>query len=330
MDLLIVGGTRFLGRHLAAQALAAGHRVTLLNRGQSGPALFPAARHLIADRNGDLLALADGRWDAVIDTCAYVPRHVSTMARALRGRVGHYQLVSTISVYSDTPQHGLTEDAPTVQLDGPNVEAVTGETYGGLKALCERALLNAMPDRAGIVRPGLIVGPHDPTERFTWWVRRLLRGGDVLAPGPEAAPVQFIDVRDLAAFMLAQAEAARTGTVHVSGPLKPMTMHSFLDAAREVLNPAARLQWRAADVLLAQGVQPWTELPLWLPDPSSMGMMSIDLGRAHARGLVCRPLAQTLRDTAAWAASADGLEVESRDANKAVGMAAERERALLA
>jgi 2'-hydroxyisoflavone reductase len=322
MRLLVVGGTRFLGRHLVQQALDAGHEVTLLHRGQSGASLFPQAEHRIADRNGDLGLLAGGTWDAVIDTCAYVPRQVRAMAAALRGRVGHYQLVSTISVYAHFAPHGTAEDAPLASLDDEHTEVVDGQTYGGLKALCERALLDALPEHACIVRPGLLVGPHDPTGRFTWWVQRFLRGGAVLCPGAPAAPLQFIDARDAAAFVLQQAQVAHGGVFNLTGPPAPLTMGAFFDAARRTLNPSATPRWIDEALLLAAGVTPWTELPLWVP-AAEAGLHAVSIERARAGGLRCRPLEDTLRDTAAWIAR-DGAP------NAATGLSPEREAALLA
>lgn len=322
MKLLVVGGTRFLGRHLVQQALDAGHEVTLLHRGQSGASLFPQAEHRLADRNGDLGVLASGSWDAVIDTCACVPRHVRTMAAALRGRIGHYQLVSTISVYAQFAPAGTDEHAPLATLDDEDTEVVDGQTYGGLKALCERALLEAMPAHACIVRPGLLVGPHDPTGRFTWWVQRLLRGGAVLCPGSPSAPLQFIDARDAAAFMLRQAQSARGGVFNLTGPLAPLTMGGFFAQARATLNPDATLHWIDEAALLAAGVEPWSELPLWVPADTA-GLHAVDTGRTRAAGLRCRALDATLRDTAAWVAGGAAPAVAS------VGLSPERESALL-
>ncbi len=301
MKILVLGGTRFLGRHLVAQALARGHAVTLLHRGASARDLFPEAEHRLADRNGDLAAaLAGGTWDVAIDTSAYVPRHVDSVAAALAGRVGVYQFVSSISVYAEGAPAPLTEDSPRAQLADPGTEAITGETYGGLKALCEDAAGRHFgPGRSLVVRPGLIVGPHDPTGRFSWWVRRLLRGGEVLAPGDPAAPVQFIDVRDLAAWMLRQAEAGGTGAFNLTGPVGGTTMGGLLEAARAALNPPATLTWLDEATLLAAGVAPWMELPLWLPAAQAT-LHRTDIARAVATGLATRPLAETLCDTAAW------------------------------
>ncbi len=333
MKLLILGGTRFLGRHLAQRALAAGHEVTLLHRGRSAPGLFPQAEHRVADRDGDLAVLAQGRWDAAIDTSAYVPRQVRAVARALAGRVGQYQLVSSISVYATYACPGLAEDAPRQTLADPTVETVEAETYGGLKALCEQAAVAGFGQACLIARPGLLVGPHDPTGRFTWWVQRIARaadGSEVLAPGEPAAPVQFIDARDAAAWLLRQAEQGTRGVFNLTGPNVPTTFGAMLAAACATLAPAARLTWIDEACLLAQGVAPWTELPLWLPRDSA-GLHQVSIARALATGLQCRPVAQTLADTAAWAA-AKSATTTTGDAppRSAVGMAPEREAALLA
>ena len=330
MKLLILGGTRFLGRHIAEQALQRGHAVTLLHRGRSGPALFPHAEHRIADRDGDLSTLAAGHWDAAIDTSAYFPRQVQAMAAALGPRVDHYQLVSSISAYASLATAGTTEDAPLATLADPTVEAVTGETYGGLKALCEQAAQAAFGGRCLINRPGLIVGPHDPTGRFTWWVTRLVRGGDVLAPGDPAAPVQFIDARDAAAWMLLQAEQARGGVFNLTGPNAPLTMGGFLDTARRTLNAGAHLQWVDKRHLLDAGVAPWSDLPVWLPQAQA-ALHQVDITRARSTGLACRPLAHTLQDTASWVATAEPAAAPpGGPARPGVGLAPEREAALLA
>ncbi|MFN9745367.1 MAG: NAD-dependent epimerase/dehydratase family protein [Betaproteobacteria bacterium] len=313
MKLLVLGGTRFLGRHLVDQALQRGHAVTLLHRGVSAQGMFPEAEHRLADRNGELAAaLAGGTWDLAIDTSAYVPRHVASAAAVLAGRVGQVQLVSTISVYAADAPAPLTEDSPRAALAEPGTEAVTGETYGPLKALCEDVALQAFgPDRCLVVRPGLIVGPHDPTGRFSWWVRRFMReagrSGEVLAPGHPSAPVQFIDARDLAAWMLAQAEAGGSGVYNLAGPVGGTTMGSLLETARATLSPRARLSWVDEPTLLSAGVAPWMGLPLWLPEgQATLHRTAID--RAVASGLTTRPVATTIRDTATWLDTLPGEE----------------------
>jgi 2'-hydroxyisoflavone reductase len=245
------------------------------------------------------------------------------MVQALRGRIGHYQLVSTISVYADFSQAGQDERAALATLADPGTEVIDGDSYGGLKALCEQALLDALPERAAIVRPGLLVGPHDPTGRFTWWVQRLQRGGAVLCPGGPDAALQFIDARDAAAFMLRCAEAAHVGVFNLTGPLAPLTMGAFFDAAREALNPQATLHWIDEATLLAAGIAPWTGLPLWVPADSA-GLHAVAIDRAREAGLHCRALAETLRDTAAWARQAQ-MPVPAT-----IGLDPEVEAALLA
>ena len=330
MKLLILGGTRFLGRHLAQLALEAGHELTLLHRGRSGPELFPEAEHRIADRDGSLAVLEDGEWDAAIDTSAYVPRQVHAVAEALAGRVSTYQLVSTISVYADVnaSAHGLTDETAEVQiLEDPRTETITGATYGGLKALCEVAAWDGFEGRCLIARPGLLVGPHDPTGRFTWWVQRLLRGGEMLAPGDPGATVQFIDARDAAAWLLHQAEQGQTGVFNLTGPEAPTTMGELLAAGARALNSTAQPVWVDPDFLLAQGVQPWTDLPLWLPRAEA-GLHRMDIERALATGLQCRPVAQTFADTAAWPGNRPPAATQGPP-RPSVGLNPEREAALL-
>ena len=337
MKLLILGGTRFLGRHLAQQALDAGHQVTLMHRGRSNPGLFPQAEHRIADRDGDLAALAHGEWDSAIDTSAYFPRQVRSVAAALGSRVGQYQLVSTISVYAAFNPAGTDEGSALQTLTDPTVEAVTGETYGGLKALCEQAAQEAQAAQAAlgtrclIARPGLLVGPHDPTGRYTWWVQRLLRaraGEEVLAPGHAAAPLQCIDARDAAAWLLLQAERGNAGIFNLTGPGAATTMGAWLDAVRRQIAPAARLTWVDDGFLLAQGVAPWTDLPLWLPGEQA-NLHRTNISRALASGLQCRPPEQTAADTAAWLAHGASAPTDGV-ARPAVGLLPEREAALLA
>src|SRR6478672_8232941 len=225
MRLLVLGGTQFLGRHLVEVALREGDAVTIFHRGRTNPDLFAGqVERISGDRDGGLDALAGGEWDAVVDTCGYVPRVVAASARALADRCGHYTFVSTESVYGDVGEPGLDESAPVAVLDDPATEVVDGETYGGLKALCEEAAEAAMPGRVLNVRPGLIVGPHDPSDRFTYWPRRLARGGEVLAPGSAEGLVQVIDARDLAEWAVRMVEGGKTGVYNATGPENPLTM----------------------------------------------------------------------------------------------------------
>ena len=301
MRLLILGGTRFAGRHIAAAALGRGWQVTLFNRGQSDPDAFPDAEHLSGDRDGGLDALANGTWDAVVDTSGYVPRVVGASAELLADRVGLYVFVSSVSVYADKSQLGLTEDAPLVELDDPATEDVD-EHYDGLKVLCERAVQRAMDGRAAIVRPGLIVGPHDPTNRFTYWVTTIARGGHVVAPEPRDQPVQVIDARDLADFTLRLIDDRRTDAFNAVGDVS--TMEDTLQTIVAATGADAQLDWVPEKQLLEDGVEPWTDMPLWLApesDPGYRGFLARSNERAKQAGLRLRPLEDTVRDTLAWA-----------------------------
>jgi 2'-hydroxyisoflavone reductase len=321
MDLLILGGTRFLGRYLVEAAQEDGHRVTLFNRGLSGPDLFPEVETIKGDRDGDLSALRGRRWDAVIDTCGYVPRVVRASAGLLADAVDHYTFVSSISVYSDVIGAGADESAPVEELEDPTVEEVTGETYGGLKALCERAAEEEMPGRVLSVRPGLISGPHDPTDRFTYWPRRVADGGEVLAPDRPELQVQFIDVRDLAAWMVRMSAEQQTGTYNATGPDYELRMGKLLEECEAVSDGEAQIIWVSEEFLEESGVEPFTEMPLWVPREYA-GMQAVDCGRAIAAGLTFRPVSQTVRDVLEW----DSTRVE---ADLAAGLKPERERELL-
>jgi 2'-hydroxyisoflavone reductase len=299
MHILILGGTRFLGRHLVEAALQAGHEVTLFNRGKTNPDLFPQVEALTGDRRESLAALRGHRWDACIDTCGYIPREVRMSAEALHDSVAHYTFISTISVYSDAITAGADESGPLITLADPTVEEVTGETYGGLKVLCEQAAESTLPGRVLQVRSGLIVGPHDPTDRFTYWVARAAEGGPMLAPGDPAQTLQFIDGRDQAAWIIRMTEARQAGIYNVSGPAYPLTLRETLDTCAQVAGAGAALTWVDQAFLLEQGVAPWAELPLWIPAGENASL-NLNLGKAQAAGLTCRPLTETVRDTLAW------------------------------
>jgi 2'-hydroxyisoflavone reductase len=304
MNILILGGTRFLGRHLVEAALARGHTLTLFNRGRSNPGLFPAVETLHGDRDGDLSALAGRRWDAVIDTCGYLPRVVARSAELLAHAVGQYTFISSISVYSEPMQPGADERAPVGTLDDPTVEEVTGETYGPLKALCEQAAERALPGRTLTIRPGLIVGPHDPTDRFTYWPARVARGGEVLAPGKPGQPVQVIDARDLAEWNIRMVEQGASGLYNATGPAERLPMGELLQTCRAVSGSDARFVWVDEQFLLDAGVGPWVELPLWLPEQQGgEALSSVNCARAISAGLSFRPLAETVRDTLEWDAA---------------------------
>ena len=301
MKLLILGGTVFLGRHLVEVGLAHGHEISLFNRGQHNPELFEDVEKLRGDRDGGLDALRGGRWDAVIDTCGYIPRIVKESAELLSKAVDHYTFISSVSVYADVSKPGIDEGSPLGQLEDESVEEVDGETYGPLKVLCEKAASSAMPGRVLNVRPGLIVGPHDPTDRFTYWPHRIARGGEVLAPTPSEAPVQVIDVRDLAEWIVQMVERGETGIFNATGPAYRMIMGDVLQSCLDVAANRAFLSWLPADFLRRHEVGPWIDLPLWLPDDDTAGMMAVNVSKAIGAGLAFRPIADTVRDTLSWA-----------------------------
>lgn len=327
MRLLILGGTVFVGRALTDAALAAGHEVRHLNRGRSRPP-DPRVPTLHADRSdaAALEAALSGHrdWDAVIDTSGYLPQVVAKSVTALRPRARAYCFVSTISVYASFAAGGFDEEAPLAPPPDPLPDHVEMEHYGALKAACERVVREAYPD-ALIVRPGLIAGPHDPTDRFTYWPVRSARGGTVLAPGRPQRPVQFIDVRDLAEWTVATLERGVAGTFNATGPATPLTMGELLATARTVADADAKLEWVPDDFLLGHGVAPWKDLPLWIPesDPAMAGLMGTSVARALAAGLRFRPLDVTLQATLDWA--------RTRPADHAwkAGLAEERENELL-
>jgi 2'-hydroxyisoflavone reductase len=322
MELLILGGTGFLGRHLVEAALEDGHRPTLFNRGISEPGLFPEVEKIEGDREGDLSALLGRRWDAVIDTCGYVPRVVRASAGLLAGAVDHYTFVSSISVFPDDLAPGADEGAPVRELLDPTVEGVTGETYGGLKALCERAAEEEMPGRVLSVRPGLISGPYDPTDRFTYWPRRISAGGEVLAPDHEERKVQYIDVRDLASWIVEMSGQRRTGTYNATGPDYELQMGRLLEECESVGGAGAEPVWVSEDFLQEKGVEPFTELPLWVPREYA-AMLAVDCGKAIAAGLTFRPLSETIEDVLDWD------RARPVDTEQVAGLAPEREQELL-
>jgi 2'-hydroxyisoflavone reductase len=314
VKLLILGGTKFLGRATAEEALfARAHEVTLFTRGETNPDLFPEVERLRGDRTGDLSPLAGRTWDAVIDTSGYVPHVVRASAELLADAVGHYVFVSSISAYGDQSSPN-DEDSPTAELgDMPVDELVMDEeggNYGALKALCEQVVSEVFGDRHANIRSGLIVGAYDPTGRFTYWPHRVARGGEVLAPAPPERKVQFVDVRDLAAWMLDVAEQRIAGTFNATHPGR--TWQEVLETARQTAASDATFTWMPDDFLVEHAVGEWMELPMWLQDPDWVGMHMADVSRALGAGLTFRPLADTVRETLDRAAPTDeaGLSPE--------------------
>lgn len=299
MRILVLGGTQFLGRHVVEHALERGHDVTLFNRGLTRPELFPDVEHLVGNRDGDLGALDGRAFDAVVDTSGYVPRIVAGTIDAL-GAVGHYTFVSTVSVYPDGAA-SRSEEAPVATLV-EETEEVGPASYGALKALCEGVVRARLPN-AFVPRPGLIVGPWDPTGRFTYWPQRFLRGGPVLAPAPRDAPVQVLDVRDLAAWIVDAAERGLAGTYNACSP--PATMDRVLETCRTVARSDAEIVWVDPRFLAGQDVGPWMELPLWLGADEDDLFMRVPVERALAAGLRIRPLEETVRATVEWVRSGE-------------------------
>jgi 2'-hydroxyisoflavone reductase len=299
MKILIIGGTVFLGRHIVEAALKAGHEVTLFNRGQHNPELFPEVEKLRGDRGQDVSLLKDRTWDAVIDTSAYFPKDVSAIAEVLKRNVAQYVFISSVSVYSgfDKPND---ENSPLAQLpEGADETKITGETYGPLKVLCEQEALKAFPNEALIIRPGLIVGPNDPTGRFTYWPRRIAKGGNILAPGNPNAPVQFIDVRDLAEWTIRLVENQTMGIFNATGPKVLLTMEEFLKKCKTVLKSDAQVTWISEDFLLKNEVAAFTEMPLWIPGEME-DMSRTDISKAVENGLTFRSLKTTIEETLVW------------------------------
>ena len=314
MRLLLLGGPKFVGRAVIDTALERGHQVTLFNRGMTCAELYPELERIVGDRDGGLEGLRGREWDAVVDTSGYLPRVVGQSAGLLADAVGHYVFVSSISAYASLAEP-VDEGSPLAELSSPGSEDIATD-YGALKALCEQEVEATFPGRSTHVRAGLIVGPHDPTGRFTYWPHRVARGGDLLVPGPAWRPVQFVDVRDLAAWMVLAAEERLTGPFNVTGPT---TMGAVVDAARRISGASARPVEVDDAFLAAQGVGEWMELPLWVDVNGEMpSVFSVDNSRATASGLMFRPLDDTVAATLADARLVDG-----------VGLTPERETELL-
>lgn len=325
MRILIIGGTRFVGRHLVAAAIARGHAVTVLHRGVECSGA-PGAEHLHADRDADLGVLVGRDWDATVDVCAYWPRQVESLADALGERGGRHALISTVSVYADAPEPGLDEQAPLVAplgLDGsaPPIDMVT---YGGLKVGCEHVAGQQHAGELLVVRPTYVIGPHDPTARFPYWVDRLARGGAVLCPGNPDAPFQYIDARDLAAFTVGLLEAGDEGTFHAVQPAPPASFAEAIEAVLAALAPTGtRLVWVPSAWLAERGVTP-AMLPLWTGSDDPEFALAMDPARAVAAGLQGRPLAETAADTLEWSS-----QPSSRWSARSAVLTAEREQALI-
>ena len=310
MRILVLGGTRFVGRAIVEGALGRGDTVTMFNRGITNHGLFPGVETVIGDRTEDLYPLSRREFDAVIDVACNDPATARMSAEALKGRVGRYVFVSTVSVYADqSTTEAQLEDAPLAELK-PDAGDPLGN-YGANKALCEAAIREAYGERALIGRPGLISGPHDPTDRFPYWPRRIARGGRVLAPGDPGDLTQVIDVRDLAAFLLDGVHLDRGGVFNLTGTPRPFGI--LLDLCRTATYSDAELTWIPADRLVAAGVDLGAGIPLWVGEPGYEAFSDVDSSRAVAVGLNCRAITETIRDTLAWDVGRGGPEKEGLD-----------------
>ncbi|NQX58538.1 NAD-dependent epimerase/dehydratase family protein [Paenibacillus qinlingensis] len=319
MNILILGGTKFLGRAMTEAALTNGHEVTLFHRGLHDAAAFPHVQHILGDRNTDLAKLQGREWDAVVDTSGYEPESVMAASEILKKHAKHYTFISTISAYADLKQVQLDETAAVLSLEEA---ADPGQRYGALKAQCEQVVQAAFPSGALILRPGLIVGPYDASDRFTYWPARFQRGGDVLVPLPKERKLQFIDVRDLAAWTIGLIEQGVTGTIHASG--SDYSMEEVVEACRSNDNAIeTTLTWVPEEFLIEQEVGPWMELPLWLPSDNLIGMLQLNNAKAFNSGLTTRALVDTVKDTRAWDQSR-GAEIV-----RLAGLKPEREKQLL-
>lgn len=293
MKILVLGGTRFIGRHIVERLAAAGHKVVCFHRGQTNAALPAGVEERLGDRNESLEAVANDCWDAIVDTSCY---RAEQMQRSLELRTDRYLFISTVSVYRDFAISGISEDGPTIESFDPADEAAS---YGGNKAACERLLLERDATQSTIVRPGLVAGAWDTTGRFTYWCRRCLRSGEVLAPGKASRRVQFIDAADIADFTDKVLSTNLTGIFNLVGPWIPTTMAQLLSECEQVARdrgaPPMRIVWVDDSFLLKRGVQPWLEMPLWLPDPRYAGLLEIDNTKALAAGLRLRVIAETVK-----------------------------------
>ena len=318
MKILTIGGTRFSGRALTGLALEDGHDVTVFHRG-TGDEPWPEAEHVHGDRVDGFDALAGRSFDAVVDMCGYVPRELRASTEAFPD-ARRYVFISSLSAHVDDVRPHATEDDDLHQPPFPDSEEITEETYGPLKVASERVVIDAFGDRATIVRPGLIVGPHDPTDRFTYWVRRVADGGEILAPEPPDYEVQWIDARDLAAFVLLLVERSIAGIYSVVDA--PMPIERLFAACRYVSGSDAALTWVPRAFLEEHEVEPWSDLPLWMPQ--FPGFNRFDASRAIAAGLRARSVEDTVRDTLAW----DRERPQTWPMQ--AGLALDRERSLLA
>lgn len=337
MKILIIGGTKFLGRHLIDAALKNNHEVTLFNRGRKyADEKIPDVEQIHGDRNSDLEKLDGKNWSAVIDTCGYLPQTVRKSAEFLSDKVNQYVFISSASVYSETSEPNYDETTATAKLSREQKKAVgkidpkgeltgatLGENYGALKALCEEAAEDAMPNRVLNVRAGMIVGAFDPTDRFTYWVMRVAKGGEILAPGTSENHIQLIDARDLSEWIIKMIEENESGIFNITGKPFELNFGKMLDAMKTALRSNAKFTWVDENFLNENEVAPWSEMPFYLPesDENARNFLTMNINRALAKGLTFRPLSDTILETLNWR--------KAQDFEMRAGISAEREKELL-
>jgi len=324
LRILVLGGTGFIGPHQVEYARSRGHTLTLFNRGRTNTGLFPDVERLVGDRNGDLTALEGREWDVVLDNSGYEPDQVRASAELLAPRTGRYLFVSTQSVYSD---RGIIDQDERGAIGMEGVPSEEWDGYGPLKALCESAARDVLGNRLTVVRPAVIVGPGDRSDRFTYWVLRVDRGGEVMAPGAPSDPSQFIDVRDVTEFMVHLLEQDQTGTYNATGPATPLTFAEMLESMKRVSGSDAEFTWVDGAFMEEHGVRAFSHMPMWMPpEGATAGFLRMSNARAQAAGLTFRPLDQTVGDTLAWCRT----EPSERWEDMRAGITAEREAELLA
>ena len=336
LRILILGGTGFTGPYQVRYALSRGHKITVFNRGKTHPGELPeGVEQLTGDRNGKLDALKGRQWDVVIDNPTSVPVWVRDAAQILKGNVDRYVFISTISVYADTSKPGTDEGAPLAKYNGPDAMKESRDTiiasryalYGPLKALSEQEAEKWFPKKTLIIRPGLIVGPGDETDRFSYWPVRIDHGGEVLAPGDPIDPVQFIDARDLAEWTIRMIESGETGIYNATGPERKLGIGEMLETMKSALSSNAKFTWVSADFLEAQKVAAWSDMPVWIPPRrEEAGANQVSNKRGLATGLTFRPLPETARDTLAWFKKFP----QDRQSHLKAGLNPEREAEVLA
>ncbi len=326
LRVLILGGTGFIGPHLVTELRNAGHKLTLLNRGRRNPKLFPDIETLIGDRNGQMDAIKGRDWDVVVDNSGYTLKQVKLSTDILKGHAEHYIFVSSISAYADLTPPGIDEDYKLATLTDPNVEQITDQTYGGLKAICEKTVEQTFGKSSAVIRPTYIVGPGDPTDRFTYWPVRVAKGGEMLAPGSASDPVQFIDARDLAEFMRGCVERRISGSYNLCNPAGAVTIGDLLETSKRVSGANTKFVWAPTEFLEKNKALEGLEVPIWAPPVGeTAGATLVSSARAVAQGLRFRPLETTVRDTLAWHKTRPATEQQKLRA----GFTPEREAALL-